>query len=238
MSYKDSNIIIYVQRPSSKKSVRKIIDCRNCTRCNVEERTCKKRKDIYFYEGSGCGCYWGYYKNCKFFNPRNNLDETQQEKARKIVNKNKIRKENGKNKASKNSLNSDNESVDRFNGNRRTIYKACQDRLLDDYNLMFLDIAANNNVELWDKKGEKQVCDCGGKMKFLPDIEVKFHAGKELVSVLITGKKCLKCNRIFLVKDIVIDCIKEIKEEITYKKAVDTKYTVNGYQMRLTDLIK
>ena len=128
--------------------------------------------------------------------------------------------------------------VDRFKGNRRKILKACKEHLFDDDNLFLSDIEANNPVELWNKRGEKKVCSCGRKMDFSSDIEVKFHAGKELVSILIAGKKCVECNKIFIVKDIALESISEIKKEVEYLESIDSKYTIKGHQMKLNDLLQ
>lgn len=129
-------------------------------------------------------------------------------------------------------------TVDRLKVNRGKILKAYKEHLLDDDSLVLSDIAENNFVEMWNIKGEKKVCDCGGKLIFSPDIEVYFYAGKELVFALIDGKKCLECNRLFIVKNIAIESIRKIKEETKYQESIDSKHTKNGYQMKLTDLDK
>ena len=195
-----------------------------------DRRRCKYyiKKDDYCRLRSG-QCWGGRY--CTEYVAKENKKKITNEKNKVNITTDKTIKPSIPQKVEKKKV-----VADRFKVNRGKILKAYREHLLDDDSLVLSDIEKNNFVEMWNKKGEKKVCDCGGKLIFSPEIEVYFHAGKELVFALIDGKKCLECNRLFIVKSIAIESIRKIKEEATYRESIDSKYTKKGYQMKLSDL--
>ena len=102
--------------------------------------------------------------------------------------------------------------IDRFKESKKKIAEANKKHLFDDDNLLLSDIKSSNFIEIWDRKEEKKVCDCGGKLRTSSGVEVYFHSENEMVSVLMDGEKCLDCNKIFVVKDKALDCIRQINE--------------------------
>ncbi len=89
--------------------------------------------------------------------------------------------------------------------------------------MVLSDISAKNFIELWDRKSEKAVCDCGGKLISSQELEVYFYAGDKLVSILMDGKRCMECNKIFIVKNLVLARIRQINDN-----SVSIKHTDKG----------
>ncbi len=75
------------------------------------------------------------------------------------------------------------------------------------------DINACNFITIWDKKGKYNECKCRcSKLKYA-DNKVKYHKSYDsLGTVVVPGKVCPACGRMYVVRDIVLNVIKQNAE--------------------------
>lgn len=72
------------------------------------------------------------------------------------------------------------------------------------------DINACNFITIWDKKGKYNECKCRcSKLKFA-DNTIKYHKTFDsLGSVVVPGKVCPECGRMYVVRELVLEAIKQ-----------------------------
>ena len=65
-------------------------------------------------------------------------------------------------------------------------------------------IIRKNNVVIWERKGQESACDCGTKLKYSDNLDLKWsEMGKEK-GITITGKFCPSCNKKYVVRSCLI----------------------------------
>ena len=212
MAWKDGFVIEYVPKSRHK---RKRVDCRDCAHVDLQHKTCKKRPIVFWEYGS---YYYGYYSTCKYFIADKSLSGDKKKAAQKIVEKNAARYQNTDNPVSNSKPQLQTKPVirtkmvDRFSTSRKMIQNASKMHLLDDKRELLEDIKNSNFIELWDKGAQSVICDCGGELAHAKENEVYFHIKDEIVSIRVRGQYCQDCRKLFIVKDTVLNYIRNIEK--------------------------
>ena len=208
MAWKDGFVIEYIPR---RKRKRKRLDCRDCTHADLQHKACTKRAIDFWEYGS---CYYGYYSTCKYFKTHKSLNGKKE--SQKTVEKNVTHNRSTGSLASKPQLQSSSgvrtKRVDRFSESKKMIQNASREHLFDDRRKLLEDIRNSNYIELWDIKEQSATCDCGGDLVYSQENEVYFHIKDEIVSIQVWGQYCKDCRKLFIVKDTVLNYIRNIEK--------------------------
>ena len=74
---------------------------------------------------------------------------------------------------------------------------------------MIADIKLCNFIEIWNKRGERKNCLCGGLLQYSDAVVVKYHQKGKMIQAVVSGKECPDCERKFVIKELILKAISE-----------------------------
>lgn len=69
-------------------------------------------------------------------------------------------------------------------------------------------IIENNDVIIWEQKGQEKVCNCGVRLEYSDKIVLSWSEENRERSVQVSGKYCTSCGRKYVVRKFLLVAIK------------------------------
>lgn len=70
-------------------------------------------------------------------------------------------------------------------------------------------IMQNNQVTIWEHKGQEKSCSCGGQLKYLDEILLDLGTQTDDEQLLVSGKCCVSCGRKYVVRNVLLSELKK-----------------------------
>ncbi len=73
-------------------------------------------------------------------------------------------------------------------------------------------ILQNNQVTIWEQRGQEKICSCGGQLKYLDEILLDLGSEIDDKKLHVSGKCCVSCGRKYVVRSVLLSEVKKKKE--------------------------